>query len=181
MADTTTKLPVQKEEQEAMRPWTPPAWHPLEGLRREVDRLFQSFDHDFKLSSFPRFTQNLAPSMSDMRWMWTTGPAVDFAETDNAYEISMELPGLDDKSIEVKLSNGGLVVKGEKRVKKEEKNKDYFLHERHYGSFERAFRVPNGVDIEKIDATFKNGVLMVTLPKTVEAQKQEKKIEIKSA
>nr|WP_315594656.1 Hsp20/alpha crystallin family protein [uncultured Cupriavidus sp.] len=180
MAKTESKLPVTKEQQEMMRPWMPHAWHPLEGLRREVDRLFQSFDRDFKISSFPRMTQDFSSAMPDMGWMLGAGPAVDFAETDKGYEITMELPGLDEKSIEVKLSNGGLVVKGEKRVEKEEKNKDYFLHERHYGSFERAFRMPDGVDVEKIDAAFKNGILTVTFPKIVKAQKLEKKIEIKS-
>jgi len=180
MAETESKLPVTKDQQEMMQPWMPHAWHPLEGLRREVDRLFQNFDRDFKLTSFPRLTQGLASAMPDMGSMFSAGPAVDFVETDKGYEITMELPGLDEKSIEVKLSNGGLVVKGEKRVEREEKNKDYFLHERHYGSFERAFRMPEGVDVEQIDAAFKNGVLTVTLPKTAEAQKPEKKIAIKS-
>lgn len=185
MADTSSKLPVNKDKEKskegAMRPWMPHAWHPLEGLRREVDRLFQTFDRDFDVSPFRRFMQGVESSAPDASWTWPTGPAVDFVETGTAYEITMELPGLDEKSIEVKLANGGLIVKGEKHVEKEEKDKDYFLHERHYGSFERAFRMPDGVDVGKIDAAFKNGVLTVTLPKTPEAQKPEKKIEIRSA
>jgi HSP20 family protein len=106
---------------------------------------------------------------------------VDIAETDKAYELTADLPGLEEKNIEVKVANGGLTIKGEKKEETEEKGKDYHLSERHFGSFQRYFRLPETVDIEKIAATFKNGVLKVTLPKKPEAQKSEKKIEVKSA
>jgi HSP20 family protein len=86
---------------------------------------------------------------------------------------------MDEKNIEVNFSDGTLTIKGEKKDEKEEKNKDYYLSERRYGSFQRSFSVPDGVDAEKIEAAFKNGILTVTLPKTPEAQKKEKKIEIK--
>ncbi len=107
-------------------------------------------------------------------------PAVDVAETDKAYEITAELPGLDEKNIEVKLANRVLSIKGEKQEEKEEKEKDYYRRERSFGSFERSFHVPDDVQEEKIEASFKNGVLSVTLPKSAEAQKQAKKIEVKS-
>jgi HSP20 family protein len=106
---------------------------------------------------------------------------VDVSEGEKAYEITAELPGLDEKDIEVKLALGGLTIKGEKREEKEEKKKDYYLHERHFGSFERYFRLPDEVDPDKIEASFKKGVLTVTLPKKPEAQKAEKKIAIKAA
>jgi len=98
-----------------------------------------------------------------------------------AYEIAAELPGMDEKNIEVKFADGVLTIKSEKREEKEEKNKDYYLSERSFGSFQRSFQVPSGVDIDKIDASFKNGVLTVTLPKSTEAQKAEKKITVKAA
>jgi HSP20 family protein len=100
---------------------------------------------------------------------------------EKAYEITAELPGMDESNIDVKVSDGTLTIKGEKKEEKEEKEKDYYLSERRYGSFQRAFAVPDGVDTDKIDAQFKNGVLTVTLPKTAEAQKSEKKIAIKKA
>ena len=112
---------------------------------------------------------------------WGAPPAVDIVEKDNAYEVTAELPGLDEKNIEVKLVNGGLTIKGEKQEEKEEKKKGYYLHERQFGSFERCFQVPQGVDTNKIEASFRKGVLTVTLPKKPEAQKPEKKIEIKAA
>ena len=73
-----------------------------------------------------------------------------------------------------------LTIKGEKKEEKEEKAKNYHLSERRYGAFQRSFQLPFGVDAEKIEANFQKGVLTVTLPKTPEAQKKEKKIEIKA-
>ena len=108
-------------------------------------------------------------------------PTVDVSETDKAYEITAELPGMDEKNVEVKLANGSLTIKGEKQDEKEEKKKDYHMRERSYGSFERSFQVPDGVDADKIEANFKKGVLTVILPKSAEAQKAEKKITVKSA
>ena len=86
-----------------------------------------------------------------------------------------------EKDIDVKVSDGNLTIKGEKQEEKEEKKKDYYLQERRFGSFERRFRVPEGVDIDKIEASFKNGVLTVTLPKKPEAQAASKKIEVKGS
>ena len=108
-------------------------------------------------------------------------PTVDISETDKAYEITAELPGMDEKNVEVKLANGLLTIKGEKQDEKEEKKKDYHMRERSYGSFERSFQVPDGVNADKIEANFKKGVLTVILPKSAEAQKAEKKITVKSA
>jgi HSP20 family protein len=88
---------------------------------------------------------------------------------------------MDEKNIEVKVANDTLTIKGEKQEEKEEKKKDYYLHERRFGSFQRSFQVPQGVDADKIEAKFKNGVLTVTLPKTPEAKKASKKIEVKAA
>ena len=108
-------------------------------------------------------------------------PAVDVAEKDKEYEITAELPGMDEKNIEIKLSNGTLTIKGEKKEEKEEREKDYYVSERRYGSFMRSFQVPEGVDTGKIEATFSKGVLNVKLPKTAEAQKSEKTISVKAA
>ncbi len=150
---------------------------PFESLRREVDRLFEDFDRDFWRAPFRLFER---PPL----WQRETAlavPAVDIIEKEGAYEVTAELPGMDEKDIEVKLANGGLTIKGEKQEEKEEKRKDYHLHERTVGSFERYFTVPDGVDRDKIEASFKKGVLTVTLPKKPEAIKPEKKIEVKAA
>jgi HSP20 family protein len=108
-------------------------------------------------------------------------PAIDMSEDDKAYKISAELPGLDAKDVDVSVSGGTLVLKGEKRQEKEEKDKNYYFSERAYGSFQRAFELPASVDRDKVSADFSKGVLTITLPKTPDAQKQQKKIEVKSA
>ena len=88
---------------------------------------------------------------------------------------------MDEKNVEVKFADGVLTIKGEKQEQKEEKKKDYYLSERSYGSFQRSFQAPDGIDSDKIEATFKNGVLTVTMPKSAEAQKSAKKITVKAA
>jgi len=107
-------------------------------------------------------------------------PAVDVTQTDKGYEITAELPGMEEKDIDVKLANGILTIRGEKRDEKEEKKNDYYVRERSFGSFERSFQVPENVDTDKVSASFKKGVLTVMLPKSAEAQKTEKKIEVKA-
>jgi HSP20 family protein len=179
MAETVTKLPVNIREKAADVPSTKEAWAPFLSLRREIDRLFDDFGGGFWRSPF-RSAFAVEPFWQ-REMTWAAAPAVDVVESEKAYEVMAELPGMDEKNIEVNLSNGNLTIKGEKKEEKEEKKKDYYLHERHFGSFERCFRVPEGVDASKIEATFNKGVLKVTLPKKPEAQKPEKKIEIKAA
>lgn len=170
MAEAETKVPVKKETKDI----SPGVfeWHPFETLRRQIDRLFE--DLPFRRSAygfepFERFATG-----------WAHAPAVDLVEKDKEYEITAELPGMDDKNIEVKLSEGALTISGEKKEEREEKEKGYYLSERRYGAFRRAFRVPEGVDADKIEASFEKGLLTIRLPKTPEAQKAEKKIAIKS-
>ena len=178
MAEAPTKLSVKTEKTEptsAVR-----EWRPFEALHREIDRLFDDFGGGFWRSPFRRSVFDLEPFWR-RELSWETAPAMDIAETEKAYEITAELPGMSESDVEVVASNGGLTIKGEKREEKEEKKKDYYLSERRYGSFERRMQIPEGVDADKIDATFKKGVLTVTLPKKPEAQKPEKKISVKAA
>jgi len=176
MADPVTKLPVKNEKSSAS---PPNPWRPFESLRREIDQLFDDFGMRNWRSPF-------AGSLFDVTPLWRgesswTALAVDIAETEKAYEITAELPGIDEKNVEVKFADGVLTIKGEKREEKEEKKKDYYLNERTFGAFQRAFRVPDGVDADKIEATFKKGVLTVTMPKSAEAEKAAKKITVKAA
>lgn len=168
MAKAAAKLPVTK----STTPEKTEEWTPFEGLRREIDRLFD----DWRLPS--RVLGFEVPRVS--RAAWQVAPAMDVIEKDDAYEITAELPGLDEKDVEIKLSNHTLTIKGEKTEKKEERQTDYYLSERRYGSFQRSFRVPDGVATDKIDANFTKGVLTVKMPKTAEA-KAEKKIAVKAA
>jgi HSP20 family protein len=181
MAETATKLPIRTEKKSAAAPATKAeSWAPFESLRQEVDRLFDEFRPFGWRSPFARPSRAL-----ELAWprfeSWQVAPAMDLAETDGEYEITAELPGLDEKNIDIKLSNGTLTIKGEKSEEKEEKDKEYYLSERRYGSFQRSFQIPEGVDADKIAASFAKGVLTVKLPKTAEAKKGAKKIEVKAA
>lgn len=177
MAEAATKLPVNTQEKKADRP---AEWRPFESLRREVDRLFEDFQVGSWRSPFGRTVFDVQPFWRG-ELSWGKAPAVDVVDKEKSYEITAELPGMDESNIDVKFSDGTLTITGEKKDEKEEKKKDYYLSERRYGSFQRSFGVPAGVNADKIEANFKNGVLTVTLPKTAEAQTSEKKIAIKKA
>jgi HSP20 family protein len=178
MAESVTKVPVKQEKIEKP-PSTLQAWQPFESLRQEIDRLFD----DFGGGLWQPFRRSLVPTAPLFRRQltWPTMPAVDVVESEKAYEITAELPGMDEKNIEVKVADGVLTIKGEKQEEKEQKEKDYYLHERSFGSFERSFEVPETVETGKIEASFKRGLLTLTLPKKAEAQKPAKKIEVKAA
>jgi HSP20 family protein len=171
------KVPVMTESKPVSPPTVMPAWRPFEGLRREVDRLFEDFTMSPFMMPFRRPAFDLEPFWQPESWV--AAPAVDLIEHEKAFELTAELPGLDEKDIEVKVANGVLTIRGEKAEDKEEKNKDFHMRERRFGAFERAFRIPEMVDMDKIEATFKKGVLMVKMPKTAEAQKPVKKIAVK--
>ena len=179
MAEPANKLTVttggKAEPTSALR-----EWRPFEALHREIDRLFDDFGGGFWRSPFRRSMFDLEPFWR-RELTWETSPALDIAETEKAYKITAELPGMSESDVEVVASDGGITIKGEKKEEKEEKKKDYYLSERRYGSFERRLQIPEGVDADKIEATFKKGVLTVTLPKKAEAQKPEQKISVKAA
>jgi HSP20 family protein len=179
MAEAATKLAVKNEgnKPDAGRQTRSEPW-PFARLRNEIDRLFDDFNVGSWRSPFGRTVFDTEPFWRG-EISWGKIPAVDIAETENAYEITAELPGIEEKNVEVKHADGMLTIKGEKRDEREEKNDNYYLSERNYGAFQRSFRVPESVDADKVEASFKNGVLTVTLPKTREAQKKEKRIEIK--
>jgi HSP20 family protein len=176
MADNPAKVPGKIEK---MAPSTLQPLRPFESLRREVDRLFDDFSGGMWRSPFGRSFFDIEP-FRRTEAAFGVVPAVNVTQTDKGYEITAELPGMEDKDVDVKLANGVLTIRGEKRDEKEEKNKDYYVRERSFGSFERSFQVPEDVDADKIGASFKKGLLTVTLPKSGEAQRAEKKIEVKA-
>jgi HSP20 family protein len=177
MAEAATKLPIKTETTSATQPAKAADWQPFEVLRNQVDRLFHDFQTGFLQAPFFR-------PLSDIESFWrrdlgfNVTPAIDIVEKDKAFEVTAELPGLDAKDIDVQLANGMLTIKGEKQEEKEEKTKDRYVSERRYGSFRRILQVPGSVDAEKIEASYKGGVLTVTLPKSPEAQKKEKTIPV---
>ena len=179
MAEAATKLPIKTEATPATQPTKAADWQPFEALRNQVDRLFHDFQTGFMQAPFFR-------PLPDIESFWrrdfgfNVTPAIDIVEKDKAFEVTAELPGLDVKDIDIQLANGTLTIKGEKQERKEEKTKDRYVSERRYGSFRRSLQVPGNVDADKIEASYKSGVLTVTLPKSPEAQKNQKTIPITS-
>src|SRR6202043_899896 len=136
MAEETTKFPGKAEEKENSRP---AEGRPLESLRRELDRLFDDFGVGSWRSPSARGVFDVEPFWRG-EVTWGKAPAVDIAEHEKAYEITVELPGMDESNIDVKFSDGTLTIKGEKKDEREEKQKDYHLSERRYGSFAKLDR-----------------------------------------
>ncbi|MFC5698614.1 Hsp20/alpha crystallin family protein [Pseudomonas sp. GCM10022186] len=180
MADSAKKLPEESETQVSRSPALSDSWRPLDTLRRQVDRLFEDFGRSPLHFPFSR-------SAFDVEPFWRRSipghsvPAVDITEKDKSFEVTVELPGMEEKDIQIRLANGNLVISGEKKDEKEESRKDYYLSERHYGSFQRIFSLPKGVDAEQIEASFSKGVLTISLPKRPEEVKPEKVIPVKSS
>jgi HSP20 family protein len=151
------------------------AW---QSFRQEIDRLFDRFSDGFESVSLQPFT--------NLQQLWSPGVtgfanlAVDVADSDEAYTITAELPGVKEKDIEISVSDDLLVIKGEKRLEKEEKSRNHFLSERSYGAFQRMFNLPHGTDSRKVEASFQAGVLKISIPKTGQKQ-QARKIEVKAA
>ena len=178
MSEAPAKVPVKAEKPAEMK--SAAEVRPLHTLRQQVDRLFEDFQRGYWHLPFSQKVFDVEPFWrGDIAFGAT--PSVDILEKDDGYKVTAELPGMAPGDIEVKFSDGMLTISGEKEEEKEEKRKDYFLSERRYGSFKRSFRVAEGVDADKIEAVFKNGVLAVTLPKTAEARKKAKTVVVKAA
>ena len=105
-------------------------------------------------------------------------PTVEAGATGDGYDISIELPGVQEKDVDISLDNNMLTIKGEKHSKKEEKGETRYFSERTYGSFQRTFRLPVEVEVEAIQAHFEDGVLHIKIPKLKEATGAAKKIPI---
>ncbi len=137
--------------------------HAWQTFRQEMDRLFDRFS-GFHLPAFRR-SFDVEPTWTYESSFSFPNPAVDVTEDDKAFKVSAELPGLEHNDIDVSVSNHTLTIKGEKSYEKDEKAKDRHVSERGYGSFQRSFSLPDGVDADKIAAELAKGVLAVTLPK----------------
>ena len=155
----------------------------------------------FELSPFRRRERGLAPAgrhdlfreMEDrMRRMWQEfplmgapgevmewSPRVDISETDEEVKVKAELPGLEPENLDISLDQDRLILKGEKKEEREKEEKGYYMSERSFGSFYRAIQLPSEVDPQKVEASFKNGVLHITMGKQEEAKKRVTHIEIK--
>lgn len=145
---------------------------PFAALHREVDDLFNQFtDGFFRGFRTPALERAVTEGAARI-------PRVNFSEGEKEYELTAELPGLDEKDLQVELHEDVLTIKGEHKEENEEKQKNYHLVEHRYGSYQRSMIVPQDVDEDKVKAKFKNGILTLTLPKKPEAQTKKRTIQI---
>jgi len=154
MSRQSRRIPVESDE----------GFHPLSSLRTEVENVFG------------RLAEGFRSLRGEKRQ-----PSADAAESDHGYEISIELPGMDTGDIDLRVEGDVLVISGEKRDEREESERNYYLVERSYGAFRRAFRLPEDVDRERIGAEFSKGVLTVSMPREPGAAKDVRRIEISSS
>jgi len=142
-------------------------WSPvrdLVNLQDEMNRLFNDF--------FQRKPER--KELAEREW----SPDVDLSETDNAYIVNAEVPGMDKKDIKITFHNNVLTIKGEKKQEKETKEHNYHQIERVYGSFQRSFTLPSEVVVDKIEASCKNGILKIEIPKSPDAKSKEVAISV---
>lgn len=157
-----------------LAPWTasrglsPFERDPLTSFRRQVDRLFDDFLAPLESRSFSNATSAGA---------W---PSLDVHETDQAYRVTAELPGLEQKDVEVTLSDNALVISGEKRAEHKEEDGGRTYAERTFGRFQRIVPLEAEIDPDKVEASFKNGVLTVEAPKNPAARDKTRRIEVKA-
>ncbi len=166
--------------------------HPVAQLQEEMNRAFESFWSRMN-RSMPGFARSETgasgagvPSTGDgafgFGFPWNGAmPRADVVETNDGVEVTLELPGLNEDDIEVTLTDDVLSVKGEKKVERQDSKKGFYLSERSYGAVHRSIPLPPGVDTEKAEATFRNGVLSVKLPQSEEARARVRRVDVKSA
>lgn len=149
--------------------------HPFAALRRQVDRLLEEFERGTGGASA---TADSPPAL--LALTSSLQPAMDVVEQENAYKVSVDLPGFDASNIEVGIRGNFLVIAGERKAEKEKKGKEYHLSERISGSFERRVNLPADVDPVAVSASLKNGVLRILLPRRSGPQGASRKIDVKS-
>jgi len=160
-------IPWKREEKTV--PVTREEEHPMQTLQRDMNQLFDEFFKGFGVAPFRAFEE-----------AWDVfSPRVDVTESDDQIQVSVELPGMDEKDIDVSLSHDVLTISGEKKEETEDRSKSYYRIERSYGSFRRSIPLPCGVETDKTEAVYKKGVLTIMLPKTAEA-KCQKRISVKT-
>lgn len=164
--------PVKRADMQAT-PGGGASSHPLVQLQREIDRLFENTFRGFGLTPFS--SELFTP-------LTTSGllkPQVDIGASDKEYSIIVEVPGIDEKDVKVEIANNTMIIRGEKKHEKEEKDKNYYRVERSFGSFQRVLSLPEDANQDDVKATFKNGVLLIKMPRKALPKSDVKQIEIK--
>jgi len=172
-----------KHEESGERAMTPPSrsmqrgelgtFQPMLSLHQEIDRLF---DHTFRSFGLPAF--GFGGSLLDSS---TFRPNMDIEASEHEYRLTAELPGVEERDVEVDVSpDGTLTIRGEKRQEREERGRSAYRAERAYGAFQRVLALPDDADRDNIEARFKNGVLSLTIPRKLMARPDVRRISVKA-
>jgi HSP20 family protein len=156
-------------------PATRRADHPINSLQTEINRLFE----DFLPANWEAFGD--FPEIDAEHFVGSVTTKVDMSETDKHVLVKVEVPGMTEKEIELNVNKNQLTISGEKKQEKEENEKGWYKMERQYGSFTRTIPLPCEIETDKAEATYKNGVLTVKLPKSTVQQNPTKSISVKPA
>jgi HSP20 family protein len=140
---------------------------PFTAMHRNMDSLFENFFRGFDLEPWEKHHASFTPN-------------VEVSESDREINVTAELPGMDEKDIDISLTHEALTISGEKKDEKEDNGNGYYIKERSYGSFKRTIPLYSEINAEKVDAHFKKGVLKITLPKSGKEMEKQKKIHITS-
>ncbi len=146
--------------------------NPIVSFQDEMNKLFSDFFGDLSVPGWARPSSELSLAIS---------PAVDVTENSKEFKIFCDLPGMEAKDVQISTAEGYITIKGEKKQESKEEHEGYFRQERSYGSFQRVVALPDTANLDKAEASFKNGVLTIAVPKKAGAQSKERKIEIKQA
>lgn len=150
--------------------------NPLSQIHQQIDLVFNSLLRGFGIPGM--FDSGDPPVLAAPGWL---KPSVDIAATDRQYVVTVEVPGVDENDIALELVDDSLIIRGEKKFEKEQKDKEFYRVERSYGGFRRVLSLPEDADRERIDARFRNGVLTITLARKAQARPAGRRIEIKKA
>jgi HSP20 family protein len=154
-------IPVRREDE-----------HPFASLQRDINRIFEDFSRGFGFSRISPFGEDR---------LFSFQPQVDVVEEDDQFVVTAELPGVEEKDIDISVSQGALTIKGEKKVEKREEEKDRHYYERSYGFFQRTVPLLTEIDESKVSAELKKGVLRVTIPKSERARREVRRIPVQTS
>lgn len=143
--------------------------NPIVAFQDEMNNLFNDF-----FGNLPSWAHRVEQA-------FTVSPAVDVTENDKEFHVTAELPGIEAKDLKISVTEGYVTIKGEKKAEQTEEREDYFRQERSYGSFQRVIALPDNANLDKAEATYKNGILKLAIPKKAGSHTKERNIEIKQA
>jgi HSP20 family protein len=163
-------IPWRRGDRRSSTPARRESGHPMFALQSDINHALEDFWRTFQ-----------APAMRGMGSdvLEDDSPKVDVRERDQEVDVVAELPGMDEDDVEVNVADGALIIRGEKESESEEEDEDYLLRERTFGYVERVVPLPENLELDKAEATFKNGLLTIRIPKQAGQQSGRKRISLK--